>query len=53
MRKLNLTGRSHVDVTMDVTQTQGNVSMVAPVYKDNQQSMPGQDSPVGLVMLIL
>ena len=49
MGKLNLTGRSHVDATMDVTQTQGNVSMVAPVYKDNLQSMPGQDRPVELV----
>ena len=45
----NLTGRSHVVVTKDVTQTQGNVSMVAHVYKDNLQSMAGQDGPVELV----
>ena len=50
MGNLNLTGRSHVDVTKDVTQTQGTVSMVAPVYKDNLQSMPGQDRLVELVM---
>ena len=50
MRKLILTGRSHVIVTMDVTQTQGTVSMVAPVYKDYLQTIPGQDRPVELVM---
>ena len=49
MRKLSLPGRSHVVVTKDVTQTQGNVSIVAPVYKDNLQSMTGQDRLVGLV----
>ena len=48
--KLNLPGRSHVVVTKDVIQTQGNVSMVAPVYKDNLQSMTGQDRLVELVM---
>ena len=50
MVKHTLPGHSYVDVTMDVTQTQGNVSMVGPVYKDNLQSIPGQDRPVGLVM---
>ena len=50
MGKLSLTGRSHVDVTMDVTQIQGTVSMVSPVYKDNLHTMPGQDRPVELVM---
>ena len=49
----NLTGRFHVVVTMDVTQTQGTVSMVAPVNKDNLQSMSGQDRLVELVMLML
>ena len=50
MRNVTLSGRSHVGVTMDVTQTQGNVSMVAPVYKDNLHSIPGQDRLVELVM---
>ena len=53
MGNLNLTGRSPVVVPMDVTQTQGNVSMVDPVNKDNLPDINGQDRPVELVMVIL